>query len=227
MKLRLVTVAATVGVIATMLPTHAATTAASGASKPQITDQAGDANGVNNQGLTGSNNVSIAAPADDSNGDITSVLFQTKFKTVTTTKTVVVRVKKKKVTKKVTVATKVPDGVRVTLNLSAAPDGNHAYDVQATNPACENGYIDFTYSTGQLGLNEVDCFPTDPTSVDFTTLGGEAKVVGNSVVWDVPAGVFPTGSVFSGMSAQTEISPTLAPIMDQADGGDATFKVGQ
>src|SRR5579884_650709 len=98
-KFRLLTLAASVGVVATMLPGHAATAPAP---KPQIVDPAGDANGINDQGL-GLANVNVSGPADDANADITSVLFATKFKTVTTTKTVTTIVKKKKVTKKVTV----------------------------------------------------------------------------------------------------------------------------
>jgi hypothetical protein len=169
--------------------------------------------------------VSVAGPADDSNADITSVLFATKFKTVTTTKTVVKIVKKKKVVKKTTVTTRVPDGFTVTMNLSAAPDGNHAYDVLATHAICD-GTIDFTYSTGPIGLNQVGCLPSDPTSTDFPVYAGEAAVVGNSVVWTVPQGAFANGSTFTDLAAETEISPTLDPVMDDANGGSTAYKVG-
>ncbi|MDQ1685108.1 MAG: hypothetical protein QOC82_1845 [Frankiaceae bacterium] len=219
-KLRLLTLAASIGVVATMLPGQAATPAAA---HPQITDATGDANAINNQGFGIGPDVNVSAPADDANADITSVLFATKFKTVTTTKTVTTIVKKKKVTKKVTVKTQVPDGFTVTMNLSAAPDANHAYDVYATHPLCD-GQIDFTYSTGELGLNEIDCIPADPTSTDIASFGGEASVVGNSVVWTVPAGAFANGTSFSELSAQTATA-ALTPIMDTAS-GSATYKVG-
>lgn len=227
MKLRLITFAASAAVIAAVLPGHAASAPA--APKPQITDTAGDANGINDQGA-GAATVNVSGPADDTNADITSVLFATKFKTVTTTKTVTTIVKKKKVTKKVTVKTRVPDGFTVTLNLSAAPDGNHSYDVEGTHSICD-GTVDFTYSTGPLGLNEVDCLgnidPTNPTgALDFSTFAGDAAVVGNSIVWTIPANTFPNGSMFTDLFAQTEISPTLDPVMDQAGDGSATYKVG-
>ena len=226
MRTRLLTMAAVVGVVATMLPGHAAT--APTAPKPQITDPAGDANGINDQGA-GAASVNVSGPVDDANADITSVLFATKYKTVTTTKTVVKIVKKKKVVTTVTVVTEVPDGFTVTMNLSAAPDGNHTYDVNATNAACGGG-VDFTYSTGPTGLNEVDCTgafdPTDPTSLlNSTTLPGEAAVVGNSVVWTIPAAAFPVGSTLSGLTAQTGTPLALAAV-DQAGDGSASYKVG-
>lgn len=223
-KLRLLTLAASVGVVATMLPGHAASGPATSGPAAQITDPAGDANGINDQGAGSGQNGNISGPADDSAADITSVVFATKFKVFTTTKTVTKVVKKKKVTKKVTVTIKVPDGFTVTLNLAAAPDGNHAYDVLATHSLCD-GTVDFTYSTGKLGLNEVDCLPSDPTSINITTMPGNATVVGKSIVWTIPAGAFPNGSTFSALAAETEISPTLAPVMDEAS-SSATYKVG-
>lgn len=229
MHVRLITVLAAAGIAAVVVPAGAAT-APVAATAAQITDPAGDANGVNDQGSGSGVDTSLSGPADDANGDITSVAFQTKFKLVTTTKTVTKIVKKKKVTKKITVTTKVPDGFTVTMNLSAAPDGNHAYDVFGTNSACD-GNLDFTYSTGPLGLNEVDCVgnfdPTNPTSLlDISKVSGDAAVVGNSVVWTIPAGAFPNGSTFTDLTAQTEISPTLDPVMDEAK-GTGTYKVGQ
>jgi hypothetical protein len=218
---RLLTLAASVGVVATMLPGHAAT--APTAPKPQITDPANDANGINDQGAGSGVSTSVGTPADDANADITSVVFATKYKTVTTTKTVTKIVKKKKVTKKVTVSTQVPDGFTVTMNLSAAPDGNHIYDIFATHPSCD-GSLDFTYNTGPLALNEVDCSSSsDPTNI--TTVAGEAAVAGNSVVWTVPAGAFPVGSTFTGLTAQTETALDV-PVMDEAGDGKATYTVG-
>ncbi|MBV9098661.1 MAG: hypothetical protein JO079_11450 [Frankiaceae bacterium] len=222
MRTRLLTMAAVVGVVATMLPGHAAT--APTAPKPQITDPAGDANGINDQGA-GAATVNASGPVDDANADITSVLFATKYKTVTTTKTVVKIVKKKKVVTTVTVVTQVPDGFTVTMNLSAAPDGNHTYDVNATHPIC-SGSLDFTYSTGPTGLNEVDCTDvSDPSNITTTKLAGEAAVVGNSVVWTIPAAAFPVGSLFSDLTAQTGTPLALAAV-DQAGDGSASYKVG-
>lgn len=224
MKLRLLALAASAGVVAAVLPSHAAT-----APKAQITDPTGDANGVNDQGV-GAATVNVSAPADDANADITSVVFATKYKTVTTTKTVVTKVKGKKVVKKVTVKTQVPDGFTVTMNLSAAPDGNHAYDIDATHPLCD-GTIDFTYSSSAIGLNQVDCLPnidpTDPTSLiaDSTTYPGDATVVGNSIVWTIPAGAFPNGSTFTDLVAYSETA-ALEPYMDEAGDGSGSYKVG-
>jgi hypothetical protein len=55
---------------------------------------------------------------------------------------------------------------------------------------------------------------------------GEAAVVGNSVVWTVPQGAFANGSSFTDLAAATAISPTLDPVMDDANGGSASYKVG-
>jgi len=220
MKLRLITFVASVGVVAAVLPSHATTAPA--APKAQITDPTGDANGVNDQGA-GAATVNVSGPADDANADIASVLFATKFKTVITYKTVKVTVKKKKVIKRVPVKTQVPDGFTVTLNLAAAPDGNHSYDVEATHPLCD-GTVDFTYSTGLLGLNEIDCLPSDPTA-DLVTFAGDAAVVGNSIVWTVPANAFPNGSAFTDLYAQTETA-LLEPLIDVAATDGATYKVG-
>src|SRR5579885_3210438 len=220
MRTRLLTLAAAAGVVATMLPGHAATAVA--APKPQIVDPAGDANGINDQGF-GLAKASFSGPADDANADITSVLFATKYKSVTATKTVVKVVKKKKVVTTVTVVTQVPDGFTVTMNLSAAPDGNHTYDVNAAHPSC-SGNLDFTYSTGPTGLNEVDCIDgSDPTKI--TALPGEAAVVGNAVVWTIPAAAFPVGSVFSDLTGQTG-TPLAAVVMDRAVDGTASYEVG-
>ena len=226
MKLRLITFVASVGVVAAVLPSHATTAPA--APKAQITDPTGDANGINDQGA-GAADVSLSGPADDANADIASVLFATKFKTVITYKTVKVTVKKKKVIKRVPVKTQVPDGFTVTLNLAAAPDGNHIYDVFASHPNCGGG-VDFTFNTGPLALNEVSCSgafdPTDQTSLlDISTVPGEAAIVGNSVVWTIPAGAFPVGSTFSDLTAQTETAVD-APIMDMAATDGAAYKVG-
>jgi len=230
MRVRLTTIIAAAGIAAAVVPAGAATSPATTGPAPQISDPVGDANGVNDQGSGSGVDTSLSAPVDDANGDITSVVFQTKFKLVTTTKKVTTVVKKRRVTKTIVVTTKVPDGFTVTMNLSAAPDGNHAYDVFATNSTCD-GSLDFTYSTGPLGLNEVDCVgnfdPTNPTSLlDISTVSGEAAVVGKSVVWTIPAGAFPVGGTFTDLSAQTELSPTLDPVMDEAK-GTATYKVGQ
>jgi hypothetical protein len=193
--------------------------------KPQITDVAGDANGINDQGTGSPVSLNVAGPVDDSNADITSVVFATHYATKMTTRKVTTVVKGRRVTHVVSAMTLVPDGFTVTMNLSAAPDGRHAYDVYATHGICD-GEVDFTYSTGTLGLNEVDCLPSNPASTDIQQLPGEAKVVGTSVVWTIPQGAFPTGSVFTDLSAGTEISPTLDPVMDEASGGGATYKVG-
>lgn len=219
-KIRLVTLAASVGVVATMLPTHAATPASA---KAQITDPAGDANGINDQGF-GVADINGSAPVDDSNGDITSVVFATKFKTVTTTKTVIKIVKGKKVKKTVTVKSQVPDGFTVTMNLSAAPDDNHSYDVNATHPLCD-GTLDFNYSSGPLGLNDISCLPSDPSSTDFPTFAGDVTAVGKSVVWTVPAGAFPNGSMFTDLVAQSSTAVTL-PYIDEAGDGSGSYKVG-
>ena len=80
MKLRLLTLAASVGVVATMIPGHAASSAATPTPKAQITDVSGDANGINDQGLGAPVSANFSGPADDANADITSAVFATKPK---------------------------------------------------------------------------------------------------------------------------------------------------
>jgi hypothetical protein len=224
MKYRLLSLAAATGVAGAMIPAHAAAPAAP---KPQITDAAGDANGINDQGLGSPVQFSVGTGVDDSAADITSVLFQTQFKTVKTTKKGTTVVRGRKVTKTVVVVKKVPDGFTVTMNLSAAPDANHTYDVWVDSPTCSDGSIDFTYSTGPAGLNEIDCVPSlSSASTDIATVAGSGKAVGTSVVWTLPAAAMPVGTSLSNLTAYTETAAFAEGTLDQADGGTATYKVG-
>jgi hypothetical protein len=215
MKPRLIALALVAGLASAAVPALA-DGSATPAPKPQVTDPAGDANGINDQDTVGQS-VSQPTPVDDSAADITSVVFQTTFVTKTTTTIV----KKKKVVKTV----KTPNGFTVTLNLSAAPDSNTSYDLRATNPGCKAGYVDFGYSSNAvLGLGDVNCFPNDPTSIASTTYNSSVAVKGSSITWTLPATEFPVGSVFTGISAETDTA-ALIGVIDQA-AGTGTYAVG-
>lgn len=227
MRARLCAALATVAVGAALLPVYAdSAPATSAAAHPQITDAAGDANGVNDQD-TGTAQISAQTGADDAAADITSVLFQTVFKTTTTTKTIVVITKKKgkkfRITKTITTTTKVPNGFTVTMTLSAAPDSNTVYDVQATGSVCD-GTIDMQFSSNaQIPVNDISCLPAS-LSASSTTIAGTAAVVGSTIVWTLPASAIPVKTALTGLFAQTFLF-TAEPTLDEAY-GDGTYTVG-
>jgi hypothetical protein len=211
MRTRLIGLAAAAGLAVAAFPAHAAS-----APKPQITDPAGDANGVNDQGL-GLPVPSSATPIDNSGADITSVLFQTTFVTK--------KVKKKTV--------KVPSGFTVTLNLSAAPAVQTDFRVSATTAGCgSSGSVRFEYSTSvaQTG-GSADCFGL---TTNTAYAGVTTAVKGSAITWTVPIKDFPVGTVFSGLNASTRsvFSVPHAPVgltAPQWDGAASgtTYTVGK
>lgn len=208
MRLRLATAVAVAGITVAALPGHAAS-----AAKPQITDPAGDANGLNGQGVvTGTPEPST--PADASGADIKSVLFQSTFK-----------VKKVHGTVK-----RIPTGFTITMTLAAAPTTpNVIYRVAATAPMCQTLF--FEYSTAVSGSDgSARCAAELPTNSGDVAVKS-VRVKGNSVIWTVPAKSVPVGQTLSGLDAQTRfISGTpgvslTAPQYDEAT-SSATFTTG-
>ena len=204
MRLRLLALAAAAGIAVTALPSHAAT------AKPQITDPAGDANGVNDQGTGTGVPPSTATPTDMSAADITGIALQTTFRVKT--------VKGKKV--------RVPSGSTITVNLSATPDTNTFYAVSfASTGACKS--INLIYDANALPLyaqNRGACEDKTPP----TTIGGPiSKVVGKSLVWTLPLSAFPVGTTFSGIGAQTLTGQVPAVELDGTSPSKVTFTVGK
>lgn len=205
MRLRLIALAAAAGIAVTALPSHAAT-----AAKPQITDPAGDANGLNDQGFGVGVPPSTATPTDVSAADITGITLQTTFK--------IKKVKHKKV--------RVPSGSTITVKLAAAPDTNTFYAVDfASTGACKS--ISLVYDANALPLYQQNRGICEDTTTGSTIGGPVSKVVGNSIVWALPLSAFPVKTTFSGIGAQTLTGEVPAVTLDETDSSNVTFTVGK
>lgn len=206
MRVRLVALAASAGVVAAFVPAHAAS-----GPKPQIVDAIGDANFINNQapGLGPEPPTVQTAPADLSGADISTVLFATNWVT------------KKVHGKKV----KVANGFTLTMTLAAATMPDIEYRVSGATGDCTSVFFEYSTAPG-LGGSDARCPATPPaTEVDY---GITATASGNKIVWVVPNGVFHNGTVFSSLNAQTRtvIGAVTAPQVDYAT-SDATYAVGK
>ena len=209
MRIRLATAVAVAGIAVAALPGHAAT-----APKPQITDPAGDANGINDQ-LGGVFSVpSTSTPADLSGADITSVLFTSTFKTKL--------VNGKRV--------KVPSGFTVSMALAEAPMSNVIFRVAANTASCGTSVF-FEYAGG--GDSTVRCPSTSTTGEDTVYKAAPAKVKGTTITWTLPISSFPAGTSFTDLNAQTrQYTPVptggfvSAPQWDFAT-STATYSVGK
>jgi len=212
MRTRLLALALVGGLAVAAVPAHAAK------AKPQITDPAGDANGVNDQGLvTGSPIPSgQSGPADLSQADITAVQFATTF-----------------VTKKAHGKTvKVPTGLTVTMTLAAAPTlPNIIYRVAASSTSCETLFFEFSTAPNDSEPGSARCAaalpnPSGPVAVK------SVAVKGNSITWTVPLTSIPKNTVLSSLDAQTrQVTQTpavgiTAPQYDYAS-TSSTFTVGK
>lgn len=201
MRARLLSLALAGATAGLAMPAHAAK-----APTPQITDPAGDANGLNDQGV-GAPVPEQTTPAADAGADITSVLFQS---------TVTGKGKKKQVT-----------GFTITLALAGAPQPGTIYRVAGAAGSCASLFFEYTTSLTATKPGSARCagIPTS-TPVDIT----DASVKGNSVVWTVPVSSFPVGTVISGLNAQTRFNATspgiTAPQIDYASSSN-TFTVGK
>ena len=210
MRLRLVSLAAAAAVAAAVLPAHA------GAAKPQLTDPAGDANGINGQpeNISGGPNPNVVtSPASYSADDIVSVSFVTNF-----------------VTKKVKGKTvKTPTSFTATLTLAAAPDPSHNYyAVTATSADCPDG-INFEYSTEPtpLDFDDVNCFDSSGTGSFNDYPATPAVVKGNTISWTVSVSGIKAGTVLKDLGAFAGLGFVGSmPTMDQAE-STATFTVGR
>ena len=205
MRLRLLALAAVAGIGVTALPSQAAT-----APKPQITDPAGDANGLNDQGFGTGVPPSTATPSDLSAADITGVALQTTFRTK--------KVKNKKV--------RVPTGSTITVNFSATPDTNTFYAVTfASTGACKS--VNLVYDANSIPLYAQDRGICEDTTTGSDIGGPVGKVVGKSLVWTLPLSAFPVKTMFSDIGAQTLTGQVPAVTLDETDASNATFTVGK
>jgi hypothetical protein len=209
MHLRLVCAAAAAGIAVAATPGFAAK-----APKPQITDPVGDANAVNGQGVV-TGTPEPTTPADVSGADITSVRFQSTYKT----KTVHGRTKR------------IPAGFTLTMTLAAAPTTpNVVYRVSSSAPICEELFFEYSTSVSNT-VGSARCAaalpqPSGPIPVT------KVVVKGNSIIWTVPAKSLPAGQTLTSLDAQTRViaeTPALtvtAPQYDEAS-SSATYTVGK
>jgi hypothetical protein len=212
MRTRLLALALVGGLAVAAVPAHAAK------AKPQITDPAGDANGVNDQGfITGSPLPSgQAGPADLSAADITAVQFATAF-----------------VTKKSHGRTvKVPTGLTVTMTLAAAPTlPNLIYRVAATSTSCAALFFEFSTAPNDSEPGSARCAAAPPTPSTPVAVKS-VTVKGNAITWTVPLTSIPKNTVLSDLNAQTrQVTQTpaiglTAPQYDYAS-TTTTFTVGR
>jgi hypothetical protein len=201
--------AATVGAAVAALPSSAAT-------PPQIVDAAGDANGINGQGVLdllvdgGPDNVS-SGPVGDAAADITSVRFATKF-----------------VARRVGARTvQVPAATVVTMTLAAPPTTPETfYRVYATTKTCSDLFLEYGTDIA-TGGPLVRCPSTDPTAKD-KEYDATAAVKGSTITWTIPVSAIPAGTTFTALSADTRFNPAVvtAPIIDAAR-STKTFTVGK
>ena len=217
MRIRLATAAAAAGIAVAALPGHAAT-----APKPQITDPAGDANAVNDQGVVTGGPIpgDAAGPADVAQADITSVQLATTFAS------------KKSHGKLV----KVPTGFTVTMTLSAAPTVPDVfYRVAAGSASCDNLFFEYSTAPNDSEPGSARCAATLPAPSGPVALKS-VVVKGNSITWTVPIKSIPKNTVLSSLDAQTRgtayvDTPALTggPTVPQFDYASTTttFTVGK
>ena len=204
--IRLVALAASIGVVAAVAPAHAA------GPKPQIVDVTGDANGINQQvpGVGPEPPTVQTAPIDVAGADIVSVLFNTNYVT------------KKTHGKK----TKTANGFTVTMTLAAAPITDVEYRVAGAAADCSS--VQFEYDTAPVtGGSDVRCPNANAPLMDHD-YGITGSISGVKIVWVVAKGVFRDGTVFSSLNAQTRTvaGRVTAPQIDYAT-TDSTYTVGK
>ncbi|HVB27813.1 MAG TPA: hypothetical protein VNE21_07870 [Mycobacteriales bacterium] len=182
---------------------HAAAVPAPGCTtpKPQVTDVAGDANGINGQAIEPSAPDNMPTPVDIAAADILSVRFATTCSVVHVHKRVI----------------KTVTGFTVTLHLSAAPTPGLFYRVVSSSPNCASLWFEYD---ANLSATTLRC----ATSVTGNTSYAIPKVTisGSSIVWTVPRAAMGSdlkvGQTLSGLGAQTRGNAValVAPQWDDA-----------
>ena len=158
------------------------------APKPQVTDLAGDANGLNAQGFEDDltmvpDNGTKTDPASYAPADIRSLLFKT-----TSTGTG----KRRKVT-----------GYTVALTLGAPPAAGITYRVESVTPLCGAFFHEYRVDPTGAAKTGVRCASSDAAATYAIT---NAKITGSTITWTVPLGVlkgYKVGTLFDQLGAQT------------------------
>lgn len=196
----------------TCLPAHAAAPFKT----VTITDTAGDANGLNDQGIAPPT-PGTATPSDYSAGDIVSIAWTTLGK-----------------------KTK-PAGFKVVMTLAAAPSAGTIYRVTTATGDCSTFWLNYTaYPDGPTKATlQHNC----PGFTSTSTTGGtesdpvDAAVSGSTITWTVPSSVLPKsikkGTAISSLSGETRFmlgtsasGGLTVPVIDHA-AGDGIFTYGK
>lgn len=159
---------------------------------PQVTDIAGDANGLNAQGFEDTatqvpDGGTSTDPASYAAADIRAVTFT---KTVTTTV-----VRKKKVTK--------VTGYTVKLELGAPPASGITYRIEGTTPLCTSFFHEYRVDYTGAAKSGLRCASTDAAA---TYDIAPAVVSGSTITWTVPLAKltgYKVGTLFDNLGAQT------------------------
>ena len=205
-------------VLAALAAATLSTGADAAAPKPEVIDVVGDANAINNQGVTAIPDQSVSTgPAQAAPFDITSIDFKTYGA---------------KVGRKF-----VAQGYTVTMALSAAPVTTGAlYRVRAIAPACSTFWLQWnTAPTGTTTTLRHNCAPSgSPTAAVSDTVSVALKPVvvkGSTITWTVPFKSLPkgvkVGQTLTELGADNRISNGAATA-PQIDGvfTTAKYKIG-
>lgn len=190
-----------------------------------ITDQAGDANGINGEGFATVPAVATG-PASAAGADILSISWQTLVKTTSPK-----------------AKTGTPDGMKVVMTLSAAPMQQVIYRVTGGTADCTTFW--FTYSTFADGKTtstlQHNCpgyvAPATSTSSTESIALDPPKIEGKTITWTVPKSLLPSGfkvgAQLTGLSgharayAGTSLTGgATVPLLDEAAGA-GTFTYGK
>lgn len=171
---------------------------------PQVTDLAGDANGVNSQSLGLPLPGTATAPASNGAADIVSVTFATAWKKLG--------------------SVKVPNGVTVTMTLSGAPAEGTAYAVHAVVPkTCDGEHTDLSLSYLEYGLtraNYAQCHDASEVDGDVTEMLVEVTTdaARKTITWRLSKGI-QKGAKVDSITADTSVF--VLGVYDEATGSRA------
>jgi hypothetical protein len=183
------------------------------------TDAAGDANGVNDQGLPAPVPGDNAGPAQYDAADILGVTFA-----------------------RIDDGKKVL-GLTVTMKLSGAPSQGLLYRVTGAAGNCTTFWFQYNWNAGGTGAptlrhNCVDSTSATAAVSSTVSIPIDGKVVGNSIVWtlmvkQLPPGV-KIGSIISPNLGEVRTiigaasaSAITAPVIDQTPSQTSAYKIGQ
>jgi hypothetical protein len=113
------------------------------------------------------------------------------------------------------------------MTLAASPQPDILYRVSVLTESCPGYYVDLMYTAPgtPVPTDEVVCERGTQLPARYDVPPPVAR--GDTITWTLPAQMFPVGTIFSGLQAQTGVDSqaTFLPYLDLAF-SDATFTVG-